>query len=396
MSSTIERSAGASSSLFSLPQSGKETSSLGKEEFLTLLTTQLCNQNPLNPMQDVDFSSQLAQITQLEETVAMTKTMTAMRVDSQLQSGTGMIGRYVSGVNTNGETATGMVMRVSQDSSGVYVELDNGQKIDVASVNNIWNDADSMYSDIIASGNVIGMWVQAGVDANGDPVQGIVEKIQIVDGQVALRLYGGKTVNWSQITEMRAPTDDEVWYTLPDEVRADVEKAQKLVNKGVSGTDADGKAVDGIVAGAELDGTTVYLILYSGERIAMSDVGSTRAPTADDAASSLRDYWVSGLTGDGGDIGGIVVGAGSDASGMYIVLDSGDQVYFDTINEIRAPGEGEADRLTGLLATGVDTTGAKVSGVIVGKVEVDGKVAVELDNGKVVYCENIASLSEAA
>ncbi len=42
--------------------------SLGKEDFLNLLVTQLSNQNPLEPMDNMDFIAQLAQFGQLEAT----------------------------------------------------------------------------------------------------------------------------------------------------------------------------------------------------------------------------------------------------------------------------------------------------------------------------------------
>ncbi|MDR1744828.1 MAG: hypothetical protein LBS30_03640 [Planctomycetota bacterium] len=369
-----------------------DASSVSHDQFLTLLTTQLQNQDPLNPMQDIDFTAQLAQLNALEEQISMTKTMKAMRIDTQFQAGTAMIGKYVYGTDTAGATATGMVVRVSQDSDGVYVELANKQKLEVSNINNVWNDATGMYNDLSSSGNVIGMWVEAGLDAASQPVRGIVEKIQVENGQVRLKLYGGQTVTWDQVTELRVPTDDELWYTLPDAVRAKVESAQKMVNKGVTGKGADGKAQNGIVAGAELEGSTVYLILYNGDKINLDTVTETRKPTADDAAKSLKGYWVQGLARDGSDLSGVVAGAGEDDSGMYMVLDTGQRVYFDTISEIRNAEDGEKNRLVGLTVEGTNASGEPFSGIVARQTEVDGVPYVELEDGTIVPCENIEVL----
>ena len=40
---------------------------LGRNEFLRLLTTQLQNQDPMNPMDSADFTAQLAQFSSLEQ-----------------------------------------------------------------------------------------------------------------------------------------------------------------------------------------------------------------------------------------------------------------------------------------------------------------------------------------
>ncbi|MDR7856267.1 flagellar hook capping FlgD N-terminal domain-containing protein [Tissierella sp.] len=48
---------------------------LDKDAFLRLLTTQLSNQDPLNPMEDREFIAQLAQFSSLEQMQTLNKTM---------------------------------------------------------------------------------------------------------------------------------------------------------------------------------------------------------------------------------------------------------------------------------------------------------------------------------
>ena len=54
------------------------TKSLGKEDFLSLLVTQLSNQNPLEPMDNMDFIAQLAQFSELEATTNLGDHLSSM------------------------------------------------------------------------------------------------------------------------------------------------------------------------------------------------------------------------------------------------------------------------------------------------------------------------------
>ncbi|WP_313756564.1 flagellar hook capping FlgD N-terminal domain-containing protein [Tissierella sp.] len=52
----------------------KKTNDLDKDAFLRLLTTQLANQDPLNPIEDREFIAQLAQFSSLEQMQNLNKT----------------------------------------------------------------------------------------------------------------------------------------------------------------------------------------------------------------------------------------------------------------------------------------------------------------------------------
>lgn len=54
----------------------KPRNDLDKDAFLRLLTTQLANQDPLNPMEDKEFIAQLAQFSSLEQMQSLNKTFT--------------------------------------------------------------------------------------------------------------------------------------------------------------------------------------------------------------------------------------------------------------------------------------------------------------------------------
>lgn len=77
----------------------KPKDQLGQEEFLELMTTQLVNQDPLKPMEDGDFISQMAQfgtvngITELQSSFA---SMASAMQSSQALQASVMVGRSVT------------------------------------------------------------------------------------------------------------------------------------------------------------------------------------------------------------------------------------------------------------------------------------------------------------
>ncbi len=109
--------------------------SLGKDSFLQLLVTQLRYQDPLSPMDNKAFISQMAQFSSLEQMNNMNKNMESfLRVES-LSQGAAMVGKSVDTISADtGEVITGKVERVSFESGEVFVFLDNELKININDV----------------------------------------------------------------------------------------------------------------------------------------------------------------------------------------------------------------------------------------------------------------------
>ncbi|WP_413789600.1 flagellar hook assembly protein FlgD [Metabacillus rhizosphaerae] len=115
-------------------------SSLGKDEFLKILMSQLQNQDPLNPMEDKEFIAQMAQFSTLEQTTNMS-TMLEKFIKTQTQSDSilkysEMIGKQVEWKATE-ETGNGIVKSIKQSDTGIILELDNGEEITNDSITKI-------------------------------------------------------------------------------------------------------------------------------------------------------------------------------------------------------------------------------------------------------------------
>ena len=84
---------------------------LGKDDFLKLLVTQMQNQDPMNPTDSKESIAQLAQFSSLEQMTniatamnTLSESMTNFSQQSSLTQGAALIGKWVSGVDTDGKT----------------------------------------------------------------------------------------------------------------------------------------------------------------------------------------------------------------------------------------------------------------------------------------------------
>src|SRR3954453_7439499 len=87
--------------------SGLDTSTIAGnfQTFLTLLTTQLKNQNPLDPLDTNQFTSQLVQFAQVEQQMNMNSNLTTLVSLQKTAQTTAAVGFLGSTVVVDGETA---------------------------------------------------------------------------------------------------------------------------------------------------------------------------------------------------------------------------------------------------------------------------------------------------
>lgn len=90
-------------------------SNLGMDDFFKLLTTQLTSQDPLQPMEDKEFISQMAQFSSLSQMENMATDMQEMRLRQESMAVQSLMGRQVRAEISGGEFVEGEVTRVARD-----------------------------------------------------------------------------------------------------------------------------------------------------------------------------------------------------------------------------------------------------------------------------------------
>jgi len=89
-------------------QSNAGKQMLGSDDFMKLLTTQLTSQDPMNPMKDTEFISQMANFTSLEQMRTLSKSFETFTSDQKLASAPSYLGRQVTITDATGDV-TGIV-----------------------------------------------------------------------------------------------------------------------------------------------------------------------------------------------------------------------------------------------------------------------------------------------
>lgn len=121
---------------------GTRSATMGDNPFLTLLTTQLRNQTPLEPVDNESFMNQMASYTTMQEQRDLNTNLLKL-LDYQgvlarvqgLSQGSALLGKEVSYAGEGGTEARGKVESVFVAESGdVKLKLEGGKEIDLRAV----------------------------------------------------------------------------------------------------------------------------------------------------------------------------------------------------------------------------------------------------------------------
>ena len=101
---------------------------LGADDFMKLLTTQLTSQDPMNPMKDTEFISQMANFTSLEQMRTLSKSFETFTSDQKMSAAPAFLGRNVTVKDATGDV-TGLVDSITLKNGKPAIVI-NGKSYD--------------------------------------------------------------------------------------------------------------------------------------------------------------------------------------------------------------------------------------------------------------------------
>lgn len=109
-----------------------------KDNFMQMLLTQLRYQDPMNPMKDSDFMSQISQLQMADKMSQLNKSMLESVRAETLSQAANFIGRRVHATQ-NGETVEGLVSSVQQRNGAVTLSV-GGRTVSLPEIERIDTD----------------------------------------------------------------------------------------------------------------------------------------------------------------------------------------------------------------------------------------------------------------
>ncbi len=106
---------------------------LGQNDFLKLLVTQMTSQDPMNPQKDTEFIAQMAQFSALEQSKTMQADIAQLRTQQEFMQASAMLGQAV-GLQVDKETTAQGIVSAVQLEAGTPKLLVGGQTFSLSQV----------------------------------------------------------------------------------------------------------------------------------------------------------------------------------------------------------------------------------------------------------------------
>lgn len=237
-------------------------------DFVKLLTTEMQNQDPMNPMDNSEILQQISQIRAIASNDKMSTTLTSLKLQQDMVSGSAMLNQTVKAVDTNGVSVTGKVDKVTLTDNKVQLHIGE-HTVDltsIAEINPSENSDDQIAQSLaslqrqqdIASGNALLNQEVTGKDAQGNAVSGKVEKVTVSGNEVKLQI-GDKSIGLENVSEVNGSTIAAI------QNEQNLISGSALMYRLITGKNTKGETITGYVDQVSVDGEKVQL--HIGENI---------------------------------------------------------------------------------------------------------------------------------
>ena len=198
------------------------SSGMGQKDFLTLFTTQLKNQDPLDPVKNEAFVAQLAQFSQLEATTGMASSLdgfVSSQAGQQITASSNLIGKKVSVPDGPAQLTAGIpvegIVNLPTGADGVKFEvfdekgvLVNTQLLGAQTVGDLkwaWNGADDAGNplpDGVYRFKATAVSQGKTTTPSVSTMASVVGVSQSGDKTVVLQILGGKTMKLADVNRI--------------------------------------------------------------------------------------------------------------------------------------------------------------------------------------------------
>jgi flagellar basal-body rod modification protein FlgD len=202
---------------------------LDKDGFLKIFTSQLTNQDPFNPMDQKEMTSELAQMGTLEQMTNMNAKLDKLIGNPKLQNqmyGVSLLGKEITTAGTtidfNGESA-GVDIPINLPMNGKTVSVritdSKGQIVKQLELENLPKGANTIHWDgkkedesLIGKGtyniSVLGKNESMQGFTGETKVRGLVTGVKFTNGELVLNVDGSKQVFLKDIESLEEPRDN--------------------------------------------------------------------------------------------------------------------------------------------------------------------------------------------
>jgi flagellar basal-body rod modification protein FlgD len=173
---------------------------LSSGEFLKIILSELSNQDPLAPNDTAAILEQLSSIRNIETQTQLDDQLKSLVTQNSISTSANFIGKFVTGLDSNNNTAEGIVESLSVRDGKPVLNLSGGRELSgdrVTQVEDLGDLDTQVVQQLLAnlqvldSGTLIGRDVVgevASINGGTRQVSGRVTGVTVVDGQIQLEL----------------------------------------------------------------------------------------------------------------------------------------------------------------------------------------------------------------